>query len=92
VGTAVPRGGDRAQRARDRRARGGARVVLILQGRNDTRTPARPGECYVERLRERGHPVEIDWFEAGHLGADDDLAIRQQALMIDFAKRVIGAG
>jgi hypothetical protein len=27
----------------------------------------------VERLRDRGHPVEIEWFDAGHLGgaADD---------------------
>jgi len=66
--------------------------VLILQGRNDTRTPARPVEVYVERLRERGHPVEIDWFEAGHMGADDELAIRQQALMIEFAKRIISPG
>jgi dipeptidyl aminopeptidase/acylaminoacyl peptidase len=64
--------------------------VLIIQGRNDTRTPARPVERYVERLRERGHPVEIDWFDAGHTGADDELAISQQARMMAFARRVIG--
>jgi dipeptidyl aminopeptidase/acylaminoacyl peptidase len=63
--------------------------VLIIQGRNDTRTPARPVERYVERLQARDHPVEIDWFDAGHTGADDELAIRQQARMLAFARRVI---
>ena len=64
--------------------------VLILQGRNDTRTPARPIERYVERLQARGHPVDIEWFDAGHLGGDDELAIHHQALMLDFARRVLG--
>ena len=64
--------------------------VLILQGRNDTRTPARPVERYVERLEGRGHPVDIEWFDAGHLGGDDELAIHHQALMLDFARRVLG--
>ena len=66
--------------------------VLILQGRNDTRTPARPIERYVERLEARHHPVEIEWFDAGHLGGDDELAIHHQALMLDFARRVIDHG
>jgi dipeptidyl aminopeptidase/acylaminoacyl peptidase len=65
--------------------------VLIIQGRNDTRTPARPVERYVEALRARDHPVEIEWFDAGHLGGgtDDELAIHHQQLMLDFARRVI---
>ncbi len=62
--------------------------VLIIQGRNDTRTPARPIEVYVERLRSRGHPVEIEWFDAGHTGAGDQLAIDHQAHMLAFAKRI----
>jgi dipeptidyl aminopeptidase/acylaminoacyl peptidase len=66
--------------------------VLILQGRNDTRTPARPIERYVERLQARSHDVAIEWFEAGHLGGDDELSIRHQHLMVDFAKRVLAAG
>jgi len=63
--------------------------VLIIQGRNDTRTPARPIERYVERLEARGHPVEIDWFDAGHMGGDDELSIHHAALMLDFAGRVL---
>jgi dipeptidyl aminopeptidase/acylaminoacyl peptidase len=66
--------------------------VLIIQGRNDTRTPARPVERYVKRLQARDHPVEIEWFDAGHIGgaADDELAVRHQRLMLEFANRVAG--
>ena len=51
--------------------------LLIIQGRNDSRTPARPVEVYVERLRALGRPVEVEWFEAGHVGgfANIDLGI-----------------
>jgi dipeptidyl aminopeptidase/acylaminoacyl peptidase len=63
--------------------------VLIIQGRNDTRTPARPIERYVERLDARGHPVDIEWFDAGHMGGDDEESIHHQALMLDFASRVL---
>ena len=66
--------------------------VLIIQGRNDTRTPARPVERYVERLKARGHPIEIEWFDAGHMGGDNELSIRHQHLMLDFAKRMLAAG
>jgi dipeptidyl aminopeptidase/acylaminoacyl peptidase len=65
--------------------------LLIIQGRNDTRTPARPAARYVERLQERGHPVEIDWFDAGHMGgaSDDELAVAQMGRMLEFARRVV---
>ena len=68
--------------------------VLIIQGRNDTRTPARPIEQYVARLRARDHPVEIDWFDAGHTGsgANAELAISQTRLIIEFARSVVGLG
>jgi dipeptidyl aminopeptidase/acylaminoacyl peptidase len=65
--------------------------VLIIQGRNDTRTPARPVERYVERLQARGHPVEIDWFDAGHTGGDDELAIEQTRRIVDFARGILAA-
>jgi dipeptidyl aminopeptidase/acylaminoacyl peptidase len=64
--------------------------VLIIQGRNDTRTPARPAAVFAERLQARGHDVHIEWFDAGHLGASDELAIEHQALMLRFAHRVVG--
>jgi dienelactone hydrolase len=63
--------------------------VLIIQGRNDTRTPARPIERYVERLRARGHPVDIDWFDAGHMGGADELTIEHTRRIIDFARSIV---
>jgi dipeptidyl aminopeptidase/acylaminoacyl peptidase len=65
--------------------------LLIIQGRNDTRTPARPIEVYVERLRALGKRVEVEWFEAGHSGsfANTDLAIAHQECMLQFAEVVL---
>jgi dienelactone hydrolase len=65
--------------------------LLIIQGRNDTRTPARQLERYADRLRALGRDVEVEWFEAGHLGssADIELAITHQERMLHFAQRVL---
>lgn len=64
--------------------------MLIIQGRNDTRTPARPAEAYVQRLQELGKSVEIHWFEAGHLGAGVEQDIENLETMLRFAYRVLG--
>jgi dipeptidyl aminopeptidase/acylaminoacyl peptidase len=66
--------------------------VLIIQGRNDTRTPARQVEVYADRLRSLGKRVELSWFESGHLGAFTDVeqAIANHELMLRFARQVIG--
>jgi dipeptidyl aminopeptidase/acylaminoacyl peptidase len=65
--------------------------LLIIQGRNDTRTPARPVEVYAERLRSLGKAVEVEWFETGHVGgfADIDLGIAHQERMLRFAQTVL---
>jgi dipeptidyl aminopeptidase/acylaminoacyl peptidase len=64
--------------------------VLIIQGRNDTHTPARPIERYEAKLKQLGKPVEVHWFEAGHFGAGVEQAIQHQELMLRFAYRVLG--
>jgi len=66
--------------------------VLIIQGRNDTRTPARPVEIYEEKMKALGKPIEMHWFDAGHMGsmAHADQAIAHQELMLRFAYRVLG--
>lgn len=64
--------------------------VLIIQGRNDTRTPARPIQVYEQKLKELGKPIEVHWFEAGHLGAGIDLEIEHLEIMLRFAYRVLG--
>jgi dienelactone hydrolase/Tol biopolymer transport system component len=64
--------------------------VLIIQGRNDTRCPARQVELYEARMRELGKPIEVIWFDAGHAaGADVERAIEHHAAMMDFASRVL---
>ncbi len=40
--------------------------LLIIQGRNDARCPARQMEDYVDRAERLGKDVTIDWFDAGH--------------------------
>ncbi len=65
--------------------------VLIIQGRNDTRTPARQIEVYEERLKSLGKEIEVHWFETGHLGsfADNELAIDHHRRMLAFAFRIL---
>ncbi len=67
-----------------------AAPVLIIQGRNDTRTPARPVEMYEAKLKTLGKPVEVHWFDAGHLGAGIEQEIQHQELMLRFAYRALG--
>ncbi len=68
-----------------------AAPVLIIQGRNDTRTPARPIEIYEAKMQELGKDIEVHWFDAGHLGsfAQIDEAIEHHELMLRFAYRVL---
>ena len=64
--------------------------VLIIQGRNDTRTPARPIEVYEQRLKDLGKPIEVYWFDAGHWGAGIEQDIQHLEIMLRFAYRVLG--
>ncbi len=65
--------------------------VMIMQGRNDTRTPARPIAMYEEKLKEMGKHIELHWFETGHAGSRADIskAIEFMELQLDFAKRIL---
>ncbi len=66
--------------------------IIIIQGRNDTRTPARPIAIYEQKMRELGKDITVHWFEAGHAGGamDVQLAIAHQELFLRFAYRVLG--
>ena len=64
--------------------------ILIIQGRNDTRTPSRPIEVYEQRLKALGKPIEVHWFDAGHSGAGVEQDIQNCELMLRFAYRVLG--
>lgn len=66
--------------------------VLILLGRNDTRSPARPIELYEQKMKERGKAIEVVWFDAGHISStlQTELGIVYQEHMLRFAARVLG--
>jgi dienelactone hydrolase/Tol biopolymer transport system component len=66
--------------------------VLIIQGRNDTRTPARPVEAYEAKMKSLGKDIQVEWYDTGHLGsrASVETGIRHQELMLRFAYRVLG--
>jgi dipeptidyl aminopeptidase/acylaminoacyl peptidase len=61
--------------------------ILVLQGENDTRCPARQMRVYEARLKELGKPIEVHWFDAGHGSLETEEAIRQQEMMLRFAYR-----
>ncbi len=65
--------------------------MIIIQGRHDTRTPARPVEMYEAKMRALGKPIEVHWFESGHLGpyAQAEEAIEHQELFLRFAQKVV---
>lgn len=65
--------------------------VLIIQGRHDTRTPARPIEMYEEKMKSLGKPIEVHWFDAGHLSstAQVEQSIKHQERMLRFAYRTL---
>src|SRR5579884_2924045 len=63
--------------------------LLIIQARNDLRSPPRQMELYEEKMRALGKPFEIDWFDAGHAGVTTDLFIAFQERMLHFAYRVL---
>jgi dipeptidyl aminopeptidase/acylaminoacyl peptidase len=64
--------------------------LLIIQGRNDTRTPSRQMEAYEQKLRALGRPLEMHWYEAGHSGAGVERDIQDAEIMLRFAYRVLG--
>jgi acetyl esterase/lipase len=64
--------------------------VLIIQGRNDARCPARQMEDYVARARQAGKVLEIDWFDAGHGHGATDMRIAWCRRSIGFVERSLG--
>ncbi len=64
--------------------------LLIIQGRNDTRTPARPVEMYEAKMRALGKDITVDWYDTGHAGSftNVELGIANTEKMLRFAYRV----
>jgi dienelactone hydrolase len=64
--------------------------ILVIQGANDTRTPARQLRVYEEKLKSLGKQIEVHWFNAGHGSRAQEQQIEHQELMLNFAYRVLG--
>ena len=64
--------------------------ILVLQGENDTRCPARQMRVYEQRLKDLGKSIDIYWFDAGHGSMATDEQIHHQELMLKFAFRTLG--
>jgi dipeptidyl aminopeptidase/acylaminoacyl peptidase len=65
--------------------------VLIMQGRNDTRTPPRSIEMYEAKMKSLGKDIEVRWFDAGHGSLSVEQNIEFQELMLRFAYRILNS-
>jgi dipeptidyl aminopeptidase/acylaminoacyl peptidase len=65
--------------------------VLIMQGRNDTRTPPRSIEMYEAKMKSLGKDIEVHWFDAGHGSLSIEQNILFQELMLRFAYRILSS-
>lgn len=68
-----------------------AAPILVLQGENDTRCPARQMRVYEAKLKELGKSIELHWFDAGHGSLEIEEQIAHQETMLQFAYRVLSA-
>lgn len=64
--------------------------VLVIQGENDTRCPARQMHVYEETLTQHGKDILVHWFSAGHGSRAMEQQIEHQELMLRWAYRVLG--
>ena len=64
--------------------------IMIVQGSNDTRCPARQMRGYEAKLKSLGKTIEIHWFDAGHGSLAMETSIEHQERFMRFAYRVLG--
>ncbi len=67
-----------------------AAPLLVIQGKHDSRTPARQLEQYAAKMRVHGKSIEVVWFDAGHGTIAVEQTIAFQTQMLRFAHRVLG--
>ena len=67
-----------------------AAPILVLQGANDTRCPPGQFRAYEHAARAAGKTIEVEWFEAGHIGPSMEQIIEQQERSLAFAARLFG--
>ena len=63
--------------------------ILVLQGRNDIRCPARQMEVYEAKLKALGKEISVQWFDAGHGALVQERRIEHQEMKLRFALDVL---
>jgi dipeptidyl aminopeptidase/acylaminoacyl peptidase len=61
-----------------------AAPLLVFQGSNDTRCPPGQFRAYEEAARAAGKSIEVEWFEAGHIGPTIEQMIEQHEVALAF--------
>lgn len=64
--------------------------ILVIQGSNDTRCPARQMKAYEARLQALDKQIEVLWFEAGHGSLAQEQQIEHLEHELRFAFQVLG--
>jgi acetyl esterase/lipase len=64
--------------------------VLVIQGENDTRCPARQMHAYEDKLKSCGKEIVVEWFDAGHGSRAMDESMKQMETMLRWAYRILG--
>jgi dipeptidyl aminopeptidase/acylaminoacyl peptidase len=62
-----------------------AAPLLVFQGANDTRCPPGQFRAYEDAARAAGKDIEVEWFEAGHIGPTVEQTIAFQERSLAFA-------
>ncbi len=58
--------------------------VVVLQGRNDSRCPARQMQAYEDAMREAGKTIAVHWFDAGHGVLEQAQKIHHMELLLHW--------
>lgn len=65
-----------------------AAPLLVFQGSNDSRCPPGQFRAYEAAARAAGTSIEVEWFEAGHIGPSMEQTIEQHQRALAFAHDV----
>ncbi len=66
--------------------------LLVIQGSNDTRCPARQMKEYEAKLKSLGKSISVHWFEAGHGSRAQEQQVEHQEIRMQFALRLLEGG
>ena len=64
--------------------------LLVIQGENDTRCPARQFRAYEEKMRENDKDIMVHWFDAGHGSRKMNEQIDHMELRLRWIYRILG--